>query len=93
MMDTSNMVPGGASEARGGWGPVFGIVIIIAIIVFGGVYFLSKRSSGGYNAQAPAGEAATATASVSDIESSLNSTDTTNLGSELKAVDANLNGQ
>ncbi len=66
----------------GSVGSLIGIILIIAIIVLGGIYFWGKRTAN----QAPT----TSEAETQDIEADLNSTDTS-IDSDLNAIDAELN--
>ncbi|MCD5384544.1 MAG: hypothetical protein LRZ97_01350 [Candidatus Pacebacteria bacterium] len=56
--DTNNNaeMPVATEEKQGGFGPLVGILIVVALIIFGGLYFWGSQlmSTGGYNNNAPA---------------------------------------
>ncbi len=69
----------------GSVGSLIGIILIVAIIVLGGVYFWGKRTAN----QTPAETNAAAVQEVNAIESDLNSTDTS-VDADLNSLDAEL---
>jgi hypothetical protein len=51
-MDTPLDTRGPHPERAEGWGPAIGIVVIVALLVAGGVYFLMSGQAAGYPAPA-----------------------------------------
>jgi HAMP domain-containing protein len=82
--EQNNMNTG--AEGGGSAGPIIGIIIILAIIILGGLYFWGQRG-----AEAPLDETleAIGTQNAGDdtasIEADLNATDVENLDAELNA--------
>jgi len=99
-MDTFNLnqmppMPGQADKKSAG--PLVAVIIILALIIIGGLYFLKERSSQEIYVPAPAGDSITEslnTQSSSDdlnsIEADLNATDLNNLDQGAAAVEAEL---
>jgi len=73
-------------------GPVIGIVIIIAVIVLGGLYFWMVRGNNEQTEQAAnqqqTSAQTTGTDSVSDLDASLKATNVDNVDASLSDVDA-----
>ena len=83
MEGEQNNVNVSAGEGGGLSGPVIGVIVILAIIILGGLYFWSQRAGNDavideINTQSGSDEA-------SDIEADLNATDIENLDAELNA--------
>lgn len=87
MEPEQNNVSTRAEEGGGLSGPIIGVIIILAIIILGGLYFWSQRASDetltnevveGINTQSDSDEA-------SAIEADLDATDIENLDAELNA--------
>lgn len=84
MDEQSNMNAGVGENGGSSSGPIIGIVVILAIIILGGLYFWSQRADvadqavESINAQDTSDEAAA-------IEADLNATDVENLDAELNA--------
>jgi hypothetical protein len=79
-------------------GPLVAVIIILALIIVGGLYFLKERSSQPtYVPEVPAGDSVTdslnnqgSTDDLSSIEADLNATDVNNLDQGATAVEASL---
>ena len=65
-------------------GSLIGVIIIVAIIVLGGIYFWGKRSA--------SEEPGTVNGEVQSLENDLNAADIS-IDAELNAVDSSLQGQ
>jgi FtsZ-interacting cell division protein ZipA len=64
-------------------GPVIGLIVILAIILVGGVYFwMSRQNNGPYNNSYPAQESAS---SVDEIKTQSSSTDGASIDADLRA--------
>ncbi|OHA89620.1 MAG: hypothetical protein A3C70_02595 [Candidatus Zambryskibacteria bacterium RIFCSPHIGHO2_02_FULL_43_14] len=84
-MDEQNNINAGTEENSGSSiGPIIGIIVILAIIILGGLYFWNQRADvtdqtvESINTQNVSDEAAA-------IEADLNATDIENLDAELNA--------
>lgn len=76
------------SEPEGGsWGSLIAIIVIIAIIVLGGVYFWGKNKAGVPNEA----NNSSLTTDPEDIEADLNNTDL-DIEADLNAIDAGVLG-
>jgi len=71
-------------EQGGSMGSLIGVIIIVAIIVLGGIYFWGKRSA--------SEEPGTVNGEVQSLENDLNAADIS-IDAELNAVDSSLQGQ
>lgn len=99
-MDTFNpnqMPPMSGQTEKKSMGPLIAVIIILALIIIGGLYFLKERSSQPIYTPTPAGDGITEslnTQSSSDelnsIEADLNATDLNNLDQGAAAVEATL---
>lgn len=82
-MDQNNVNMGGqmnpSSNSGGSAGPIIGVVVILAIIVLGGLYFWKER-----NAMAPE---ATENASIESIKNQSESDDAASIEADLDATD------
>lgn len=81
--EENNVNMGEGGENGGSAGPVIGIIVILAIIILGGLYFWGQRAGDGtvleeINTQGVSND-------TSSIESDLNATDIENLDAELYA--------
>ncbi|MEK7200525.1 MAG: hypothetical protein AAB672_00110 [Patescibacteria group bacterium] len=99
-MDTFNpnqMPPMSATLEKKSMGPLIAVIIILALIIIGGLYFLKTRSSQPIYIPSPANDTITEslnTQSTSDslnsIEADLNATDLNNLDQGAAAIEATL---
>jgi len=99
-MDTFNpnqMPPMQGTVEKKSMGPLIAVVIILALIIIGGLYFLKTRSS--QNVYVPTEAADSVTASLNQqgtsddlnsIEADLNATDLSNLDQGAAAIEAEL---
>lgn len=72
-----NMGPASTPEEKGGMGALIGSIIVVAILIFGGIYFW------GQNVSTKVPSNATSTESVSDIEQDVGSQDINSLDVDL----------
>ena len=81
-------------EGGGSIGPIIGIIVILAIIIFGGLYFWSQREGGVEDGVATEAEAGAVIETINiqsesddttSIENDLDATNIDNLDSELNA--------
>ncbi len=99
-MDTFNlnqMPPMPSQMEKKSVGPLIAVIVILALIIIGGLYFLKERSSQPIYTPTPAGDGITEslnTQSTSDelnsIEADLNAIDLNNLDQGAAAVEAEL---
>jgi len=100
-MDTFNpnqMPPMPSESEKKSVGPLVAVIIILALIVVGGLYFLKQRSSQNtYVPPAETGDAVTASLrqqgssdDLNTIEADLNATDLDNLDADLVNIDKEL---
>lgn len=99
-MDTFNpnqMPPMSGQAEKKSMGPLIAVIIILALIIVGGLYFLKTRSQNTYVPPAQTGDSITEslnTQSSSDtlesIEADLNATDLNNLDQGAAAIEATL---
>ena len=96
-MDTFNpsQMPPIAQENKSSVGPLIAVIIILALIVVGGLYFLKQRANQPVYVPAPQTDSVTTslnTQSSSDdlnsIEKDLNATDAQNLDQGASAIEA-----
>ena len=89
--EQNNMNMGGGESKGGSAGPIIGIIVILAIIILGGLYFWSQRSADDASSEADTAAAlnainAQSTADdTSTIEADLNTTQIENLDAEMNA--------
>lgn len=97
-MDTFNpnqMPPMSATPEKKSMGPLIAVIIILALIIIGGLYFLKTRSSQPVYTPTPASDNITeslntqsSSDSLNSIEADLNATDLNNLDQGATAVEA-----
>jgi hypothetical protein len=78
-------------------GPLVAVIIILALIIIGGLYFLKERSSQPVYTPAPVGDSVTESLNqqsnsddLNSIEKDLNNTDVNNLDQGAAAIDSQI---
>ncbi len=102
-MDTFNpsQMPGiQATPEKKPVGPLIAVIIILALIIIGGLYFLKERSNNAYIPPAETSDSVTASLKqqgasddLNAIEADLNATNLDNLDQGAAAIQAELNAQ
>jgi len=82
-------------EKKSSWGPVIGLVIILALIIIGGLYFLMQDQNVPENPEANNSEqdlndlrSQSSSDSLAEIEADLESTNLDNLDAELDLIES-----
>lgn len=80
-----NMNTSAAPQTGSSAGPIIGAIIILAVVIFGALYFMGEQGDRALNSQVESIETQSDSDELADIEADLEATETNNLDAELNS--------